>query len=41
MDYTWAGYASVCIKTAADFELGEEAELFERTSPSHSVYAPY
>ena len=28
MDYTWAGYASVCIKTAADFELGEEAELF-------------
>ena len=28
MDYTWAGYASVRIKTAADFELGEEAELF-------------
>lgn len=28
MDYTWAGYASVHIKTEADFELGEEAELF-------------
>ncbi|MCQ2580328.1 MAG: asparaginase domain-containing protein [Treponemataceae bacterium] len=28
MDYTWAGYASVRIKTDADFELGEEAELF-------------
>lgn len=28
MDYTWAGCASVRIKTAADFELGEEAELF-------------
>lgn len=28
MDYTWAGSASVRIKTAADFELGEEAELF-------------
>ncbi|MBO4439875.1 MAG: asparaginase [Spirochaetaceae bacterium] len=28
MDYTWAGYASVRIRTAADFELGEEAELF-------------
>ena len=28
MDYTYAGCASVRIKTAADFELGEEAELF-------------
>ncbi|MBO7135941.1 MAG: glutamyl-tRNA amidotransferase, partial [Spirochaetaceae bacterium] len=28
MDYTYAGYASVRIRTAADFELGEEAELF-------------
>ncbi len=28
MDYTWAGCASVRIRTGADFELGEEAELF-------------
>ncbi|AEE15756.1 asparaginase domain-containing protein [Treponema brennaborense] len=28
MDYTYAGYPSVRIKTGADFELGEEAELF-------------
>lgn len=28
MDYTWAGCASVRIRTASDFELGEEAELF-------------
>ncbi|MDR1747835.1 MAG: asparaginase domain-containing protein [Spirochaetaceae bacterium] len=28
MDYTWAGCASIRLRTAADFELGEEAELF-------------
>ena len=28
MDYTWVGCPSLRIKTAPDFELGEEAELF-------------
>ncbi len=28
MDYTWGGCPSLRIKTAPDFELGEEAELF-------------
>lgn len=28
MDYTWCGYASMRIKTYADFELGDEAMIF-------------
>jgi aspartyl-tRNA(Asn)/glutamyl-tRNA(Gln) amidotransferase subunit B len=28
MDYTWAGMPSLRIRTAADFEIGEEAEIF-------------